>query len=275
MNSDGINKGIVIIIILLIVLILGFNAYVLYERYLYDHSNNIELNDNVINDNASISNNSINIKEFDDLEYVYDADYDLSVNTNSYTIGSNEYNIDDYKVPYINVKSDYVNNANNEIKTLWDNMVKVFNDGVNDKTSYIKYLDYEYTVSNDILSLFIKYSTSTTNGESVDYKTYNISLKDGSECSLVDAVKKLDYDLTAFREKTTDGIIQEYDNWYSNHDVNGSLKQQYYDEYKEQTLNEYKLDKWYIDNDNNINVIVHIYVPTDVNYFNEIVTVKK
>ena len=278
MENQEINKGVVIVIILIIISILCFNTYVLYERYLYDHKNTNETVDNNIdikNSDIDTNNDYTSIKVDSSLDYVYDADYDSEVSSDTYTISNNTYNINDYKVPYINISSGYATTANQEIENMWNDLVSVFNNGISDGTSYIDKLNYNYNVNGDVLSLFIEYGIGGANAVFTEYKVFNINLKDGSEYTLVDVIKNLDYDLAHFRTKASDNVVNEYDKWYNENDTDGNLKNQFYDEYKEKTLNGFTIDKWFLDSNNNINIIVQIYIPSNTSYYNSIIKVEK
>ena len=278
MENQEINKGVVIVIILIIISILCFNTYVLYERYLYDHKNTNETVDNNIdikNSDIDTNNDYTSIKVDSSLDYVYDADYDSEVSSDTYTISNNTYNINDYKVPYINISSGYATTANQEIENMWNDLVSVFNNGISDGTSYIDKLNYNYNVNGDVLSLFIEYGIGGANAVFTEYKVFNINLRDGSEYTLVDVIKNLDYDLAHFRTKASDNVVNEYDKWYNENDTDGNLKNQFYDEYKEKTLNGFTIDKWFLDSNNNINIIVQIYIPSNTSYYNSIIKVEK
>ena len=48
---------------------------------------------------------------------------------------------------------------------------------------------------------------------------------------------------------------------FKTNDKDSSLYDTYYEEYKKQTLENYTLDKWYLDNNKELNIIVNMNIP--------------
>ena len=46
-------------------------------------------------------------------------------------------------MPYININSSYANNSNSDIKKLFDDTIKAYNDGVSNKMTYVDECGYK------------------------------------------------------------------------------------------------------------------------------------
>lgn len=119
------NKGLVIITIILGVLVVLMVGYIVYDKVL-NQNNNSESKEN--KNSVSKLNSS--------KDWVYDADYDLPTNKESYYGFSDHSKLisaSDLVVPYINIDSDDAKKANKEIYELYENLIKKFNENLKDE----------------------------------------------------------------------------------------------------------------------------------------------
>ena len=112
------------------------------------------------------------IKIDEDKDYVYDAEYDTGDAPSEYAVGIYTYYLKDIVVPYINIDSDGAKAANENIKTVFDELMAAYNDGANGGMGYVKYND-------NILSIVFKTGTGATDVVFPYYHTYNFDLKTG------------------------------------------------------------------------------------------------
>ncbi len=132
--------------------------------------------------------------------WVYNANY--SDGKKSKTITNNTgktYNsADELIVPYINIKSEYANYINSEIKNLFETNYNAFG-GTNAEMEitegYLPQISYEYAVSNNVLSVVITKGLGIVNGDaSVEYDIYNFNLTTLNKASLSDLLKETGFE---------------------------------------------------------------------------------
>lgn len=209
------NNGLVVLVIILVILVLCLGGYIVYDKLLDKDNNVID------------KNNETSIKINDELDYVYDASYfydskykeysrffadDPSKEDKIITISRFgipvEYNIinkklSDLKVPYLNIKSDYANSANKELRDLYIEYAKDFDTWGEEPFPYgfnqvLTYKTYKY---NDLLSVVVIYGTCSTAPMILNYKIYNFDLTTGNEVKYNEMVTKLGYDSNTLLEK--------------------------------------------------------------------------
>ena len=112
--------------------------------------------------------------------WVHDASYPYIVSQETYlTYYKWPQNVKDIIAPYINIKTDDAQNSNLKIKELYDNAISVFNQGINDKLTYVDEFDYKHYINDNVLSIVIKYGIGATDVVNPSYYTFNISTKTG------------------------------------------------------------------------------------------------
>ena len=130
------------------------------------------------------SGNQVEIKEssFSKIDetkgLVYDANYNADFKAESYEISDKKFEANSIIVPFINIDTDYAIKANEEMKDAFDKMVNHFNEGVEDKTSYVDCCDYEVYETSDVLSVKFFYGLGATDVVHPKYFTYNINLRE-------------------------------------------------------------------------------------------------
>ncbi len=182
------NPVLVVIMILIIIGCIVWMIYYLSSQGIIDvpffnNNNNVTENDNNNNSNSSI-------KIDDTKEYVYQAEYgSAELTATSYTLeNGEEINAEDLTVPYINIKSADATTANTELKELYEDLVKKFNDNSQTKTeaTTVKYSSY---TTNNILSVVVETKTLSTT-TTYDYYTYNFDLTTGNNVTYTELISK-------------------------------------------------------------------------------------
>ena len=144
------KRGKSIIIVILVLIILALGNHIIYTEY---YKPKVTKEDKTIKeDKKEEKNDKTFIKKIDEnKEYIYDGEYVGDFSKESYTTDSGKtYNSKDLKAPYFNIDSQDANNANKEVNETYLNAVRIFNQGVNDNSTYIK-LDYKKYESSSVI----------------------------------------------------------------------------------------------------------------------------
>lgn len=228
------NNGLVVLVIILVILVLCLGGYIVYDKLLDKDNNVID------------KNNETSIKINDELDYVYDASYfydskykeysrnfggESSIKDEVITISSYgipvEYTtvsqkLNDLKVPYLNIKSDYANSTNKELEDLYVEYAKDFDTCAENTNSsgcsqVLTYRTYKY---NNLLSVVVIYGKQTTGSMILSYKVYNFDLTTGNEVKYNEMVTKLGYDSNTLLEKEKKLLNDKMDElWKGNEDL--------------------------------------------------------
>lgn len=209
--------------------------------------------------------------------YIYNASYEYNVSKTSYTTNYNKtFYIKDIVVPYINIDSVDAKSANNEIKAVFNKAIEVYKNGISDKTSGVDKCDYIYTIKGNVLSVQLVLTTSGTDVPKSEYYTYNFNTKTGKALTYSEVYRQAgidgqDIDLhvsIAISKYVKDQLINIT---YSGNEnlatyINSSVKN-YEDSKQNGTL------KYYIDTNNQLNVLVKIKLPVGRGEFDTIISV--
>lgn len=205
------SGGIKFLIVLLCLIILGLGGYLVYDKCIKKSDNTPKTEEKTKKETTKT------VKKVDESkEYVYDADYEKNVDADSYTTNYNEtYYAKDIVVPYINIKTEDATSANTKIKEVFDNAIKRYNDGVNNKTTVV---DCNYTkyINNDYLSVLLKFGVGGTDVMYPDYYSYSFNLKTGKKLSYEDVYKLAGFDSSNIESKVEESIKLEMKNNNSN-----------------------------------------------------------
>ncbi len=224
--------------------------------------------------------------------FVYDANYIdgcnvvLDKTSEAYESWDEDYNLEDFKVPYINIDSDASRNSNSEIKTIYCENLNIIKDiieeikeelatGTSGGTS-LKSLNYEYFTNDNILSIVI----TKDDYEKQNYYTYNLSLKTGELLNFEDIYKTVDLTSSNVKEKLEEAIISKYDAWYTENDEDNSMREEYYEELKNETITNFENDLndnkigHYLDASGKLNIAFIMHLPEGSGDFPYVVTVK-
>lgn len=226
-------------------------------------------------------------------DWVYAAEYEKNIEAESYTTEFEEtYYASDIVVPYININSDDAKSANEEIKMVFDDAIKIFNEGTNDGLSYVDECNYESYVDDNILSVLITYGTGATSVVHPSYYAYNFDLKTGNKLTYEDVyqiagfstaeieskveeaiINKMKEMLADFSEDALNDVISFYEPENTS-DISGFefLKNRGVNEYKN-SVNTNSL-RYFLSTDGKLNIIVTLSIPADTGEFDTIITIE-
>lgn len=232
MKEERKNTGLIILIIILSLLVLGLGSYIVYDKVLdKDTDNNL----------SSGGDENISIKVDENLDYVYDANYSYNNKYTEFDRGNGEDKVNtistyglsveyrngrqylkDLKVPYINIKSNYAENVNKELKNLYKNYAEEFDRCAEDETigcsQILTYRTYTY---KDILSVIVIDAEQETSTWVLNYNIYNFDLTNGNEITYSDMVSMLGYDINTLLAKEKELLKNKMDDiWGENIDLN-------------------------------------------------------
>ena len=123
------------------------------------------------------------LKEFGDKPWVFDADYDIPAEVDSYTSFNELYQVSDLVVPYINIDSPDARAANEELYGLYGELIDSFNECARMSDEYgnsgYSVSDYDAYVLDEAVSVLVTQTSGGTDVPSHDYYAYSFSRDDG------------------------------------------------------------------------------------------------
>ena len=266
------NNTHVAVEVILLAIILGLGVYIASSKELILTKEKITGKSNEQQE-EKVKNTESVAKIYSDKEYIYDAEYEKNVNKESYSTGNKTYYAKDIVVPFININSSYVTDANNEIKTVFDQAITAYND----ETKYVDQCNYTKYIDDKTLSVILTYGEGATDVIHPKYYTYNINLKDGNKLTYSDVCNLLGLEnvdskveaavTTAMKEKLQDFSAQNYEDGTN------------FDTYNNQSINNYKESvtnntiKYFITENKKLNVIVKLSIPAGTGEFDIIISV--
>ena len=188
-KKSGKGKTIVLmILVLLLVLAVGVLAGMMFSG-----SNKPEFVKQIEEKVINKEDEKVSKKIDESKDWVYDADY-CKKNENKKAYGAyegEEYNsVEDLKVPYININSDYAEKVNEEIKALYDKEYGAFGKQ-SGYQQYIPRIEYTWYNTDKILSVAIEHIYGWTNaGHGSEYVIYNINLETLEEATYEEVYKE-------------------------------------------------------------------------------------
>ena len=201
------KKGKNILIVILILIILGLVCYIIFGDD--ETSNKIINNKKVTKKEINKEEENLVSKTDDSKEYIFDGDYQGDFSKDSYTTESGKtYRSKDLKAPYFNIDSSDANNANKEVNETYLNAVRIFNQGVNDKSTYIK-LSYKKYESDNAISALFKYEVGDVGISNPIYYTYNFDNKTGQLITFKKAMEIAGIKEDEIDKKVKDAITKE------------------------------------------------------------------
>lgn len=228
--------------------------------------------------NSSTETKTTVSKLDDNKDLVCDAEYKKEVKAESYVAWDITYYSRDIVVPYININSTYASESNKEIKTVFDDAIKTFNEGVNDKTTYVDKCNYRKYTKDNCLSVILTYGTGATDVVIPDYYTYNFNLENGTELSYEDVYKICGFTESNIDSKVEEAITREMKEKLK--DYGEYPKGTNFDTYNNQSINNYKKSveektiKYCLSEEGKLNVVVVLNIPAGAGEFNTLITVE-
>ena len=214
------------------------------------------------------------IKIDDSKELIYDANYSYKNFSNESYYSQNmgkTYSLKDINLPYININSEDASKANKEIKTLFEELAKFFEEEYTNTKTWYNIASYKTYTKGNLLSILITVETGGTDVEQYKYYAYNFNLDTSKLYSYEET-----YKLAGFNPNNIDGKVEEA--------IKKSERITSFNEniasYIEKSIKNYnnsvkdKSIKYFIDGNNELNVIVKIEIPVGREEFDTIIKVK-
>lgn len=151
------NTGLIVLIIILFVIVLTLSSYIFIDKFLV-----IERRGNTSNKTNIVNNNS------EEKSLVKDSSKEVVYNNENY--------LPDNEVPYINIDSKDAERLNEEIEEYYKSVINDYYDSI----------IYNYYVSDDIVSIVVRYMPG---GSTKEYKVYKINKETGYEVTNSDILK--------------------------------------------------------------------------------------
>ncbi len=269
------NKGLKVWLILFILLSLGLGGYIVYDKVLKVRPINDKQEEAV--QNEEIDGDKV-CKLEEDRDFIYDAPYEKNVHANSYTtIYNNTYYAKDIIVPFINIDSEYVKSSNNEIKTIFDSVIEIYNKGVQDKESYVDECNYKKYTSDDLLSVLVTYGVGATDIVNANYYTYNIDLKTGEKLTFEEVYKLVGFNSSNINNKVEEAITKVSKEKMSSFALDSEVTD--FSTYTTTSINNYKKSlnnnslKYFISEKGKLNIIVTLNIPVGQEEFDTIIEI--
>lgn len=239
-------------------------------------SNNTSGDNQIISGDLDASKKKT-IKEDETKEWVYDATYNKDVLASSYTTyAGNEYYASSIVVPYVNISSSNVASFNSDIKQAFNHIVNSYNEGVNDKTTYIDQCDYNFYVSGDTLSVVLTYGIGATDVVAPIHVTGVFSTVNGKKISFEDA-----YALAGFADETIDEAVEKAVEKEINSRMDKNLfSEEEIEKYIQKSLDSYYLAKstniikYYLADNLKLVVEVTLNIPAGREYFDTLIPIE-
>lgn len=210
-------------------------------------------------------------------DWVYDAEYKKDAKAESYVAEDKTYYARDIVVPYININSSYASDSNTEIKKVFDDAMKKYNEGVNDKMTYVEQCNYRKYMKDNHLSVTLTYGVGATDVVVPDYYTYNINLENGTQLSYEDA-----YKICGFNDGNIESKVEEAITKVMKDELNGVTFEdgKNFDTYNKQSIDNYKKSvanntvKYCISDNGRLNVVVVLSIPAGIGEFPHLITIE-
>lgn len=250
-----------IIIAILAILLIAGTGYLVYDN-IY-----LEKDESTTNETSNDKNN-IEVSKLDENKaWIYDADYKLSTDKESYcgydTQDCNKLiKANELIVPYINIESSDAKKVNQEIYKLYEELIDKFNKNL-DLEIYFTTVKYQTYYNNDIVSVVITTESAGTGVPQYDYYTYNFNLKDGSLLSYEDIYKSIGHNKDNINNRVEQIIKNTMEDLLGNYD-GGYPDGTSYESHVSDSINNYnnsvtnKEIKYYIDKNNKLNILVYL-----------------
>ena len=208
-----------------------------------------------------------------DKEWVYDADYSLPTDVDSfygYSDQSRLVQVSDLVVPYINIDSEDAKAANDEIYGIYEKLIKEFNEDAKEGV-WFTVSNYEAYNSDWAISVVIDETSEGTDVPWHEYTTYTFSKEDGSLMNYEDACQAADMTVDEAAEVAKKNIEDNILIDFAHVDD--------IDSYIQQTIEGYDAAvedgsiKFFLDNDRKLSVAIEEFVPAGGGSANVIIPV--
>ena len=246
------NKRNIIIIAITLLLIIAICATVIIINVNKKDSNINIGTSSILNEKYYISSTDYENKE---KALVYDKEInykDLNNSSTYYEISNGTRSIthnvgDEIKVPYINLKSDFIKEVNNKIdkdlEPYYDKLIDYVKVGEEMPNSFMSRITTYYSSSqtNNILSLFIYISDSNSKNSSVKYLTYNIDLENNSYIDSNNVISIIGTNKETITSNVED-YLNDFYTKYDDEDYASYYNKEAVEKDKQKSLNKFKED---------------------------------
>lgn len=192
------NKGLKILLVILILIVLGLSGYLVYDKFI-NKEDNKSTTKATTNNNTQVDNSNKKVLKKDESKEIVYTLYTGKSSDNMEVI-----------VPEINIDSKYTERVNSDIRTI---MLKDYKyngaNGIICNSELCPMIKYKYYVNNNILSLviYVDYLTDPLNH---NYYTYNIDIYTGEEITNKDLSKIKNIDINDFSTKLSNTFKEAY-----------------------------------------------------------------
>lgn len=207
-------------------------------------------------------------------DWVYDAKYEATTSSSSYTTANNEIkNISDLKVPFININTEPAKFANEDIRIIYDAAVDEFNEGLENKITFAE-LNYKSNVTDEYVSVIMSFGVGGTDVINPKYYSYNISLKDGNNISFQDA-----YKIVGIQDSEINNKVEEKIKDYLINELNVKVVDDYQN-YIDESINNYHESinnngiVFYLNENKELEIMVQMSVPAGSGNINSLISIK-
>lgn len=261
--KSNIFLTIIKIIIGLFVLIGGI--YLIYANFIKNEEKDNQNGDAV---------EKIITKLENDKDWVYEADYNLPTEKESYYAYGDHSKLvsaKDIIVPYINIDTTDAKKANEEIYKLYEHLIAAFNENVKEEIWYTT-VEYKVYTNDDVVSIIITTESGGTAVPGYSYYTYNFNLKNGSLLTYEDA-----YKYTGLKKKDIEDKVKQAITTFMKKEFSYDMDME---PYINASINNYKTDvsdekiSYFIDDDKKLNIIVVLSVPVETGELDKIIVVE-
>lgn len=267
-NENNNNKVLISLLVVFIIATFALGGYIIFSKTSTNNPTNENEPGNNVGDNGDKSNYISKVDS--DKDWIYDATYEKDVTADSYSTVKTYY-AKDIKVPFININSTAATKANEDIKVVLDTAIAAYNQGVNDKVTYVDECDYDSYKNDDIVSTIITLGIGATDTIYPDYYAYNFDLKTGNKLSYEDVYTKAGIKKSEIASKVETAINKVLENSYSGNPELDSLKQDSLNNYNT-ALNNDSL-YYYLSENNKLNIVVKLAIPSGRGERNYIISV--
>lgn len=275
------NTKFYILIAILVILVLLLGGYIVYDKQIKKEEmpKTSETNKETETEKENTEETFVS-KQDESKDWVYDAEYEKNVLADSYkTYYNKTLYARDIVVPYINIESSYAIKANKEIKKIFNTVIEKYNEGVNDKTTFVDTCEYEKYFQNNVLSVIFNYGIGATDVVNPNYYSYNIDLKTGEELSFEDIYKIAGFNESNINEKVENAITTIVKERTSDLTEDNYSDGTNFDTFNNASLTNYKNSvmnntlEYFLSNNNKLNIVVKLILPFGSEDFNTIITI--
>ena len=273
MDNKKHNALLIILLVVFIFISLVLGIFVFYDKVLKNYINSpIQNNDyddldDDDDDNHNYNENNNYVSKIDPSKYwIYHATYDKNVLANSYDTNFNTYYAKDIIVPFININSNDALKANEEIKGVFDEAISRYNEGVENKTSFVS-IDYEKFIDNNIASVNLWYGRGGTDVIRPDYYTYTFDLTTGKIMSFEELYQKFGLNKNQVDMKIKEEITDEVNDIFED-----SFRDKNSTTYINESIDNYEKNledntlKYFVNDDGELCIIARLSIPVGAGY---------